>query len=291
LNLPGGVRTICRKKIHRLLVVRRKVLDSNCFIELHEIRRSAGETVVGDDDALVVAIQSIESFSNQLQFVMRSHIETACKSKISSGIVGAKKCVATVTGNAVIGIVAIPIGISSDASIDGTTATDGEDSGKLPVVEELGEDRVVAAKGLRLVDRGKYEALTLIGDAGSAFGSGGVGVLHGGWTAGNECILAIVDGVGEGVSHTEVEASAHAAVQREGHAVIGARGFAVEIVDRTELWERACDRIDAWRIRAGHGAGDLPGRERWHGVISAKEVGAGFVVDRIGERVADESSC
>jgi hypothetical protein len=64
-------------------------------------------------------MQSVKGFGDQFEFVMRSHIETACKSKISGGIVGAKKRVATVTGNPVIGIVAILIGISSDASIGG----------------------------------------------------------------------------------------------------------------------------------------------------------------------------
>ena len=142
-----------------LLEIGWKVPDSNCLIELHEVGRGTREAVVGDHDTLVVAIQCIESFGNQLEFVMWSHIETACKSKISCGVIGSEECVAAVSGNAVIGIVVILIGISGDAGIDGAATADGENSGKFPVVEELGQECVIASEGLRLVNRREHEAM------------------------------------------------------------------------------------------------------------------------------------
>jgi hypothetical protein len=64
LHLPRSVRGVSRHKIGGLSIVRRKVSDSNRFIQLHKISRSTGEAIIGDDYPLIVAIQRIERFGN-----------------------------------------------------------------------------------------------------------------------------------------------------------------------------------------------------------------------------------
>jgi len=56
LHLPWRVRAGGPCKVCGALVVRRKVVDSNSLIELNEIRGGAGETVVRDDDPLIVSV-------------------------------------------------------------------------------------------------------------------------------------------------------------------------------------------------------------------------------------------
>jgi len=62
LNLARSICTGRPSEVCWSLVVSREVSDSNCLIELDEICCSARETVVGDGDALVIAVQRIEHF-------------------------------------------------------------------------------------------------------------------------------------------------------------------------------------------------------------------------------------
>ena len=81
------------------------------------------------------------------------------------------------------------------------------------------------------VDPGEDEAIALICDAVSPFGTGRVRILYGGGTAGNYRVLTIVNGVRVSVAEAEIEAVSHLAAEGNGGAVIDAGGFALVYVD------------------------------------------------------------
>ncbi len=112
---------------------------------------------------------------------------------------------------------------------------------------ELAEQSLAVVESAGFVDVGEDETLALIGDAVAALGTGRIGILNRGRAAGDERVLAIVDGVGVGVAEAEVEAVGHLAAERNGSAVIDAGGFALIDVDGAELRNRAGEGIDARR--------------------------------------------
>src|SRR5437588_13018411 len=69
LNLARRIGAGGSRQVRRSLIVGRKVFDSNRFIELHKVGRGAREAIIRDRHALVVAVQSIERFRYQLEFV------------------------------------------------------------------------------------------------------------------------------------------------------------------------------------------------------------------------------
>src|ERR1700739_2943830 len=119
--------------------------------------------------------------------------------------------------------------------MDGTATADGKHAGKLPISENLRQQRLIPAEGLDFFNRREHETMALIGDARSALGRSGVGILHRDWTAGDQGILAIVEGMREGVRQTEIETAGHAPAQRNCCAVISAGSRAVELIDRAQL--------------------------------------------------------
>ena len=66
------------------------------------------------------------------------------------------------------------------------------------------------------------EAVTLVGDARSALGVRIVGVLDGRGLAGDECVLAVVNGMGKGIGKTEISSVGNAAIDGERASVIEA---------------------------------------------------------------------
>src|SRR6202040_2067893 len=104
--------------------------------------------------------------------------------------------VASIAGEAVVEIVAVLVGIAGDGGAEGASAAVVDHGGNLPVVEDVTERWVAAMKRMGLGGDGSDQALALVGDAGSAFGARVVGILDGGGLAGDQCILAVVDGVG-----------------------------------------------------------------------------------------------
>src|SRR4029077_3371871 len=108
-------------------------------------------------------------------------------------------------------------------------------------------------------NRRQHETMALVGHTRSALGSGGVGVLHGDRTAGDQRILAVIDRVREGVSQTEVETAGHAAANRNSGTVIDAGSRTVEFIDGTKARDGSCQRVDTGWVRTSHRASHLPG--------------------------------
>jgi hypothetical protein len=143
----GGFRQVCGT-----CVACRKVLDSNSLSQLDEVGRSTGKAIVSDHHTLVVAVERIEGLSDQFDFVARPQIETTRKSNICRGVVGTEKRVAPIPRQTIVGGVAVLVGIAENLGINRAAAADGDHPGKFPVVENLGEDCVVASEQSRLLD-------------------------------------------------------------------------------------------------------------------------------------------
>src|ERR1022692_113092 len=147
----------------------------------------------------------------------------------------------------------------------------------------MAEEFMFAVERTRFYREGGYEAMALVGDAGAALTVGIIGILHGGWRAGDEGVLAVVDGMGVGIGEPEIGAVRHAAVDGEGCAVVDAGGGALKFVDRTELGDGPPEWIDAGREWAGQRSGVLPGGEGIDRVVSALKDGAGGIKKGIVE--------
>ncbi len=199
-------------------------------------------------------------------------------------VVGSGESVAAVAGKTVVVVVAVLVGIAVDGGVDGAPAAGGDDAGNFPVVENVAEEFVFAVEGPRLHRERGDEAVALVSDAGATLGVGIVGILHGRGFAGDQRVLAVVDGVGVGVGEAEIGAAGHAAVDGESCAVVDAGGGALKFVDRAQLGDGASQRIDAGRERAGQRLRVLPGGEGIDGVVSALKNRARGIEERISER-------
>ena len=164
------------------------------------------------------------------------------EAKVGGGVVGPGEGVAAVAGEPVVEVVAVLIGIAGDGGVEGASAAVIHDGGDFPVVEGVAEKFVAAMKRAGLGREGGDQAITLVGDAGSALGAGGVGILHGGGLSGDERVLAVVDGVGVGEGDAQVGSARDAAIDGERGSVVIAGRRALEFVDGAELRDGAAER-------------------------------------------------
>ena len=63
----------------------------------------------------------------------------------------------------------------------------------------MSEEFISSVEEMRFDRQGAYQAMALVGDAGSAFRTWHIRILHRGRLARDECILPIVDGASVGV--------------------------------------------------------------------------------------------
>src|ERR1700739_2214004 len=97
----------------------------------------------------------------------------------------------------------------------------------------------------RLDGNGCYEALALIGRAGSALGAGVIGILNRGRLTSDQGILAVINGLGISISKAQVTSARDPAIDGKGCAVVVAGRGALEFVDGSELRDRPSERVDA----------------------------------------------
>ncbi len=141
---------------------------------------------------------------------------------------------------------------------------------------------MAAVEGTGLGGESGDQSMALVGGTRATFGGGGVGVLDGCGLAGYERVLAVVDGVGEGVGEAQVSPASYAAIDGECGAVVDAGRGALELVNGAQLRDGPAQWIDAGREGAGEGLGELPSRE---GVDCVESAGAGTC--RIEDRVVE----
>ena len=208
------------------------------------------QSIGRDGDALVVAIKKIERLGNEIEFVALADANDSGDAQVGGRVVRPGEGVAAVTGQAVVEIVRVLVGIAGDSRVERPSAAIVDHGRNLPVVENVPEKFVPAMKRVRLGGKGRDQSLALICDAGSALGVGNVRILHRGGLPGHESVLAIVDGVSIGVGQSQIRSARDAAIDRERRSVVIARSRALEFVDRAQLRDRPSQRIDARRKRA-----------------------------------------
>jgi hypothetical protein len=196
---------------------------------------------------LVIAVEEIEGISGEFKAATLAEMDFADEAEVGGRVVGAGKSVAAVAGETIIVVVTVLIGVAADGSVDGASTAGGDNAGEFPVVEDVAEEFVPAVEETRLGREGSDEAAALVGDTRSALGVGCIGILDGSGLAGDEGILAIVDGTGIGVGEAEIGAAGHAAVDGKSCAVVDAGGGALEFVDGAELCDGSAEGIDAGR--------------------------------------------
>src|SRR5262249_14985468 len=146
----------------------REVIDSNTVVNLQEGPRGTGKTVVADLDPAVVTIEKVERLQNQIELKAIADKKAAGKAHVGGGVVGSDEGVASPSREAIVGVVAVAIGIAGDARVNRAPAAHGEYVGDFPIVEDLPQKIVPHVKGMRLDYQRESQAMTLIGDAGGA---------------------------------------------------------------------------------------------------------------------------
>jgi hypothetical protein len=159
-----------------------------------------------------LSVEEVEGVGGELEAVALGNVDFADEAEVGGGVVGAGESVAAVAGETVVVVVAVLVGVAVNGGVDGASTAGGYDAGNFPVVEHVAEEWVFAVEGTRLEGEGGDEAVALVGDARSALAVGVVGILDGGGFAGDQGVLAVVNGVGVGVGETEISAARHAAV-------------------------------------------------------------------------------
>jgi hypothetical protein len=199
LNLAGGEGGVGFQEILGLLVVGGVGNSVDVDGVWSKGGGFGGMAVGGDGDALVVAVEEVERIGGELEAIAVLDVDFADEAKVGGGVIGAGEGVAAVAGEAVVIVVAVLVGIAGDGGVDGASAAGGDDAGNFPVVEHVAEESVFAVEGMRLEREGGDEEAALVGDAGAAFGVGLVRILNGGGLAGDQSVLAVIDGAGVGV--------------------------------------------------------------------------------------------
>ena len=122
--------------------------------------------------------------------------------------------------------------------------------------------------------------MALVGGAVCSLAIRSIRVLHSSRPAGDQCILAIVHGVGICVSKAEIEAMIHLPTDGDRRSVVDARRLAFEDINGTELWDRPHKRVNTRWKGAGEGGRKLPGSKSLNRSV-AQQVNAGSIVQRV----------
>src|SRR5882762_7207610 len=102
LDLSWGVGGVGLQEILGLLVVGGVGSDAYCGRVLGEGCGIGDQAVGGDADALVVAVEEVEGFGGEVEFVAFAETDFAGEAEVGGGVVGTGKGIAAVAGEAVV---------------------------------------------------------------------------------------------------------------------------------------------------------------------------------------------
>src|SRR5271166_2462810 len=136
------------------------------------------KSVVADIDSKVCAIGQVEGFGENFEPGAGGDIHSAGDSQVCGEVSGTDKRVALVTRQPVVVSVAILISVACHGGVERPAGAKRKDAGKLPVVQQCIEHGVIQLQWARLDNAGGQEAISLVGDAESAFQRSSVNVLH-----------------------------------------------------------------------------------------------------------------
>ena len=99
---------------------------ANDCILLDEVAGGGAETVVGDVESLIVTIEEVEGFGDEFKTEAFVDSKNMGETDVGGHVVGARKRVAFVAGEAVVRGVAVRIGIAGDHGIGWSSAAVGQ---------------------------------------------------------------------------------------------------------------------------------------------------------------------
>ena len=212
--MPRGIRCVGFHEVVGKLVVARIGGEVRLHVVLYEGGGVGDHPVRGNGDALVVAIEEVEGFGDEVEFVALAEAQGASDAQVRGGVVGSGEGIAAVAGKTVVQAVRVLIGIAGDGGVEGASGTVVDDRGEPPVIEDMTEKFVAAMEKMRLDGEGGDQALALVGDAGSALSARHVGILNGRRLSGDESVLAVVDGTGVCIRKPQIRSAGDAAIDR-----------------------------------------------------------------------------
>src|SRR5882724_2903281 len=112
LDLPGSVGVGGSQKGGRPAVLSRKDIDSNGFSRLNKLGRVTDKAILRDLDALVVTVQQVEGLRHQFHFDTVAGIDAAGESQVGGGVVRSEQRIAGDSGEPVVAVIAILVGIA-----------------------------------------------------------------------------------------------------------------------------------------------------------------------------------
>jgi len=104
---------------------------------LYECGGGGDKAVGGDGEALVVAVEEVERFGDEVEFVALAEAHRPSEAEVGGGVVGSGEGVAAVAGETVVEVVAVLVGIAGDGGAEGASAAVVDDTGNSPVVEDV----------------------------------------------------------------------------------------------------------------------------------------------------------
>src|ERR1700751_5985253 len=155
--------------------------------------------------------------------------------------------IACISRETVVELVAVLIRIPRNSRVHRASGTVVHNRGNPPVVEEVTQKFMAAVEEARLSGDSHHESVALVRDTGTALGARNIGILDRRRLAGDESVLAVLDGAGVGVGEAEVGSARDPAVYGEGCSVVVARCGTLKFIDATQLGDRAAQGIDARR--------------------------------------------
>ena len=112
LYLPRSIRIGGCQRVARNLEMAWIEIDSQFVADLYEICRIALQAVLGDQNALVITIQEIERFDNQVQLHSIVNVQAPGQARVGGRVIRSEKRIAARSRKPVIGAVAVLIGIA-----------------------------------------------------------------------------------------------------------------------------------------------------------------------------------
>src|SRR5580693_6051504 len=103
------------------------VIHSDFVADLFEVGGIGLQAVFGDQDALIVAIEQVEGFEDQVQLQALAHKQAASQAQVGGGVIGSDERIASCAGKAVVGVVAVLIGIARNHDVFGASAAESQD--------------------------------------------------------------------------------------------------------------------------------------------------------------------
>lgn len=130
LNLPRRVSIVSLKRIGRLLIISREVIEINVFIDKNKLPICVLKAIRIGLHHGVFVIEKVERLDHKIQFDPVTQVHGAGEPHVGGGVAGTDQRIASYAGQTVVEAVAVLVGVPDDAGIYRTAASEGHHVGK-----------------------------------------------------------------------------------------------------------------------------------------------------------------